>query len=44
MKEDESVEDVIPSLPEETEGLPAEETSSDSLSKSDKPAEGDARN
>ncbi len=38
------MEDVIPSLPEESEGLPVEETSSDSSSKPDKSAEGDARN
>ena len=37
------MEDKIPSLPEETEGLPVEETSSDSLNKPAKQGE-DARN
>lgn len=42
-KEDGSMDDMNPSLPEETEGLPVEETSSDSLNKPAKQGE-DARN
>ena len=43
-KKDESMDDLIPNLPEETEGAPVEESSGDSSNAVGKPADSDNRN